>query len=82
MLRFEEGRIAPPAPYIVSADAQLFTGIVRMNETLILALDLHRLLSAAERRETEQVALYGLLAPNIFRFLGPGCKDHRQVMEK
>lgn len=56
VLRIEAEHIEPPSPYIASAEAQFVTGIARLNDALILVLDLNLLLEPAEQQQLRQVA--------------------------
>jgi len=49
VLRIDGAAIEPPSPYIVSVDTQYMTGIARVDERLIIMLDVGRVLSAGER---------------------------------
>ena len=49
VLRIDGDAIEPPSPYIVSVDTQYMTGIARLDERLIILLDVGRVLSAGER---------------------------------
>lgn len=60
VLRIERDKIEPPSPYIVSVDTQYITGIARLEERLVILLDVARVLSTDEREalvrfEKEQV---------------------------
>jgi len=54
VLRLEGDRIEPPSPYIVSVDTQYITGIARLDDRLVILLDLNRVLNAKERDELER----------------------------
>ncbi len=49
VLRIDGRAIEPPSPYIVNVDTQYITGIARLDERLIILLDVGRVLSAGER---------------------------------
>lgn len=60
VLRIERDKIEPPSPYIVSVDTQYIKGIARLEERLVILLDVARVLSTDEREalvrfEKEQV---------------------------
>lgn len=55
VLRLEGDRIEPPSPYIVSVDTQYITGIARLEDRLVILLDLNRVLHARERDELERL---------------------------
>lgn len=48
VLRIDQGNIEPPSPYIVSLDTQYITGIARLDERLVILLDVDRVLSTGE----------------------------------
>jgi|SRR5690606_16501556 Chemotaxis signal transduction protein len=49
VLRVDRDRIEPPSPYILSLDTQYITGIARLDDRLVIMLDVARVLSASER---------------------------------
>lgn len=49
VLRIDRDKIEPPSPYIVSLDTQYITGIARLDERLVIMLDVDRVLSTGER---------------------------------
>lgn len=55
VLRLDQDRIEPPSPYIVNVDSQYITGIARLEDRLIILLDLNKVLSAGEREELERL---------------------------
>ncbi|MFO7311277.1 MAG: chemotaxis protein CheW [Bacillota bacterium] len=55
VLRLEGDRIEPPSPYIVSLDTQYITGIARLDDRLVILLDLNRVLHDHERDELERL---------------------------
>ncbi|HLT57260.1 MAG: chemotaxis protein CheW [Limnochordales bacterium] len=55
VLRIGAEQIEPPSPYIMNADAQFVTGIARLQDALILVLDIHRLLNPAEQQEMKDL---------------------------
>ncbi len=55
VLRLEGDRIEPPSPYIVSLDTQYITGIARLEDRLVILLDLNRVLHAHERDELDRL---------------------------
>lgn len=49
VLRIDRQAIEPPSPYIVNVDTQYITGIARLDQRLVILLDVNRVLSAGER---------------------------------
>lgn len=55
VLRLDDDLIEPPSPYIVTVDSQYITGIARLEDQLIILLQLDRVLSTEERDELRQM---------------------------
>lgn len=51
VLLVDEETIEPPSPYIVTMDSQYIVGVARLEEHLVILLDLNQVLSAGERDE-------------------------------
>lgn len=49
VLRVDEADIGPPSPYVVSVESQYIAGIAKLDEQLIILLDVDRVLSTTER---------------------------------
>lgn len=56
VLRIEGEQVEPPSPYIVNVDSQFVTGIARLDEQLVILLDLNRVLMRDEREQLQAVA--------------------------
>lgn len=59
VLRIEATQIEPPSPYIVTIESQFVTGIARVNDNLILLMDLNLVLNPKEHDELQQIANAG-----------------------
>lgn len=51
VLLVDESAVEPPSPYIVTVDSQYIVGVARLDEQLIIVLDLNQVLSMGERDE-------------------------------
>lgn len=51
VLLVDEEAIEPPSPYIVTVDSQYIVGVARLEDRLVILLDLNQVLSAGEREE-------------------------------
>lgn len=51
VLLIDEEAIEPPSPYIVTVDSQYIVGVARLEERLVILLDLNQVLSTVEREE-------------------------------
>lgn len=51
VLLVDEASVEPPSPYIVSVDSQYIVGVARLEEQLIIVLDLNQVLSMGEMDE-------------------------------
>lgn len=49
VLLVDEASVEPPSPYIVTVDSQYIVGVARLDEQLIIVLDLNQVLSMGER---------------------------------
>lgn len=56
VLRAERSQIEPPSPYIISLDSQFVTGIARLDDKLIILLDLNLLLHREEKEQLKVAA--------------------------
>lgn len=57
VLRLDADKIEPPSPYIVNVDSQFVSGIARIDDHLILLIDLNLILHPEEQEELKDVAL-------------------------
>jgi len=64
VLRIEAQQIEPPSPYIINIDSQFVSGIARLNERLIILLDLNMLLRSEDRAELRKAAETAAQAPS------------------
>ena len=55
VLRVSEEAIEPPAPLVTSADSAFITGIAKVDDRLVILLDLGKVLSAEESAELQAV---------------------------
>lgn len=55
VLGVERSQVAPPSPYIVSVDSEYISGIVKLDDRLIILLDLDRVLSVEELSHVGEV---------------------------
>lgn len=51
VLLIDEESIEPPSPYIVTVDSQYIVGVARLEDRLVILLDLNQVLSTSEREE-------------------------------
>ena len=57
VLRLSIGSIEPPASVITTAESEYLLGIAKLDDRLIILLDLKQVLTEAEQSELEEVAL-------------------------
>ena len=57
MLRISIGSIEPPASVITTAESEYLLGIAKLDDRLIILLDLKQVLTEAEQSDLEEVAL-------------------------
>lgn len=62
VLRISEDSIEPPASVIAGDEIDYIQGIAKVDDSLIVLLDLTRIISDAERRTLKQVDLASALA--------------------
>ena len=55
VLRVPENAIEPPSQLVTSADSAFITGIAKVDERLVILLDLSKVLSADEKSELHSV---------------------------
>lgn len=56
VLSIDSEQIEPPSPYIINVDSQFLTGIARLDERLVILLDLNRVLIQEEREQLKAAA--------------------------
>ena len=57
VLRIATGSIEPPASVITTAESEYLLGIAKLDDRLIILLDLKQVLTEAEQSALEEVAL-------------------------
>lgn len=55
VLRIDLSAIDSPSPYVVSVDSQYISGIAKIEENLVILLDVNRVLSAREREAVAEM---------------------------
>jgi len=53
VLRVPRERIEPPPPIVGSIESEYLQGVIKLDDRLLILLDLHKLLSGGEARELE-----------------------------
>jgi len=59
VLHVSEDAIEPPSPIMTTVDSSFITGIAKVDERLIILLDLEQVLSPKEKAELQAVAMVG-----------------------
>lgn len=55
VLRISRDWVEPPSPFIVSVDSEYIRGVAKVDDRLIILLDLDKVLSPSEKAELERV---------------------------
>lgn len=59
VLRIDEGLIDPPSPYIVSVNTRYIEGIAKLEEGLVILLDLEKVLTESEKERLDAMEIEG-----------------------
>ncbi|HEX2987576.1 MAG TPA: chemotaxis protein CheW [Chloroflexota bacterium] len=55
VLRVDQGAVEPPSPVVATAESAFVRGIAKVDERLIILLDLGRILTEEQRADLEQI---------------------------